>query len=310
MNVLQRTPRFCSPVCAARWPTAGDGDHRCGHGPCSWYAGCGCIAAATGPWPGRRPPACARQGGAARRRRRDRARPSSRRIRRPWPGRAAAHRRPRLPAAGAGPPARRATAGDPAPGHPARVPSPRHPAPARRRPALLTRAGFSGPGALHIYRALPGFLHGHILNSRNSPATPTRPTTCSASACTGCRPARSPCCAASPRPGRLRRPRRTRTRTRHPPGRAHNDTEFPWRSNSPRGPRPGVTGRTGPAGRFPHASQLLQQAESGQHPGNVRGLNVRIGSAAPIRAGNLGLGSAVIGSRPDLTRLALAAGVF
>ena len=28
----------------------------------------------------------------------------------------------------------------------------------------FTRAGFSGPGALHIYRALFGFLHGHILN--------------------------------------------------------------------------------------------------------------------------------------------------
>jgi len=28
-------------------------------------------------------------------------------------------------------------------------------------PILLTRAGFSGPGALHIYRALPGFLHAH-----------------------------------------------------------------------------------------------------------------------------------------------------
>lgn len=59
-------------------------------------------------------------------------------------------------------------------------------------PALLTRAGFSRPGALHIYRALPGFLHRHILNSRNSPATPARPTTCSASAWTGCRSARSP----------------------------------------------------------------------------------------------------------------------
>ena len=58
-------------------------------------------------------------------------------------------------------------------------------------PALLTRAGFSGPGALHICRALPGFLHGHILNSRNSPATPARPPTCPAPACTGCRPARS-----------------------------------------------------------------------------------------------------------------------
>jgi len=30
--------------------------------------------------------------------------------------------------------------------------------------ALLTRAGFSGPDALHIYRALFGFLNGHVLN--------------------------------------------------------------------------------------------------------------------------------------------------
>jgi AcrR family transcriptional regulator len=30
--------------------------------------------------------------------------------------------------------------------------------------ALLTRAGFTGPDALHIYRALFGLLHGHILN--------------------------------------------------------------------------------------------------------------------------------------------------
>jgi AcrR family transcriptional regulator len=30
--------------------------------------------------------------------------------------------------------------------------------------ALLTRAGFSGPDGLHIYRALFGFLHGHVLN--------------------------------------------------------------------------------------------------------------------------------------------------
>ncbi len=29
---------------------------------------------------------------------------------------------------------------------------------------LLTRAGFSGPDALHLYRALFGFLHGHVLN--------------------------------------------------------------------------------------------------------------------------------------------------
>jgi len=30
--------------------------------------------------------------------------------------------------------------------------------------ALLTRAGFSGTEALHVYRALFGFLHGHVLN--------------------------------------------------------------------------------------------------------------------------------------------------
>jgi AcrR family transcriptional regulator len=30
--------------------------------------------------------------------------------------------------------------------------------------SLLTRAGFSGPDALHVYRALFGFLHGHVLN--------------------------------------------------------------------------------------------------------------------------------------------------
>ncbi len=30
--------------------------------------------------------------------------------------------------------------------------------------ALLTRAGFSGPDALHMYRALFGFLHGHVLD--------------------------------------------------------------------------------------------------------------------------------------------------
>jgi len=29
---------------------------------------------------------------------------------------------------------------------------------------LLTRAGYSGPDALHVYRALFGFLHGHVLN--------------------------------------------------------------------------------------------------------------------------------------------------
>jgi AcrR family transcriptional regulator len=30
--------------------------------------------------------------------------------------------------------------------------------------SLLTKAGFAGPDALHIYRALFGFLHGHVVN--------------------------------------------------------------------------------------------------------------------------------------------------
>jgi AcrR family transcriptional regulator len=59
--------------------------------------------------------------------------------------------------------------------------------------ALLTRAGFSGPDALHIYRALCW------TSSRNSPSAPTRPTTCSGSACTGSRSATSPCSVAWPR---------------------------------------------------------------------------------------------------------------
>ncbi len=88
--------------------------------------------------------------------------------------------------------------------------------------ALLTRAGFSGPDALHVYRALFGFLNGHVLNelqevvenpdetddllqARPVPATAQRIPAAS-------RP--------RPRPGRLRRRRRTRTRPRHPADRA------------------------------------------------------------------------------------------
>jgi hypothetical protein len=33
------------------------------------------------------------------------------------------------------------------------------------RTVLLTRANFSGANALHIYRALLGFLHSHVLTS-------------------------------------------------------------------------------------------------------------------------------------------------
>ena len=67
--------------------------------------------------------------------------------------------------------------------------------------ALLTRAGFSGPDALHIYRALFGFLHGHVVDEfQELIENSTRPTTCSGWACTGCRSANSRCSAAWPRP--------------------------------------------------------------------------------------------------------------
>ena len=79
-------------------------------------------------------------------------------------GRAVARRRPGLPHAGAGPPARGAAAGHPSARHPAEASSARHPAPARRRPRAAHPGRFSGPDALHIYRALFGFLDGHVLN--------------------------------------------------------------------------------------------------------------------------------------------------
>jgi AcrR family transcriptional regulator len=64
---------------------------------------------------------------------------------------------------------------------------------------LLTRAGFSGADALHIYRALFGFLQAtSSTNCKNSSRTPTRPTTCCGSGCTASRSANSRCCAASP----------------------------------------------------------------------------------------------------------------
>ena len=47
---------------------------------------------------------------------------------------------------------------------PPRAPPRRHPRPLEDILDLRTRAGFSGPDALHIYRALFGFLHGHVLN--------------------------------------------------------------------------------------------------------------------------------------------------
>jgi len=65
---------------------------------------------------------------------------------------------------------------------------------------LLTRAGFTGADALHVYRAFFGFLYGHVLNDcKSSSNDPTNPTTYSVSDCTAYRSATSPCCGASRR---------------------------------------------------------------------------------------------------------------
>jgi len=50
-----------------------------------------------------------------------------------------------------------------------------------QKPTLLTAVGFSGPDALHFYRMLFGYLHGHILTrSRKSSSDPRRQTMCCA----------------------------------------------------------------------------------------------------------------------------------
>ena len=65
--------------------------------------------------------------------------------------------------------------------------------------ALLTRAGFSGPmPCTSTGPCSASCTATSWTNSRNSPSAPTRPTTCSGSACTGYRSATSPCSAAWP----------------------------------------------------------------------------------------------------------------
>jgi hypothetical protein len=195
----------------------------------------------------------------------------------PRPGRAAAHRRPRLPAAGAGLPVRLPLLVTP----PLATPLALRPLGTLRLlehvPTLLTRAGFSGPDALNTYPALLGFLHGHILNSKNSSTTRTRPTTRSASACTGCRPARSPC---APRTGRgVRRGPgpagvvQAVARRRRPvhPGRGRR----PARHGGPRrGARPRAARRPGPApGRLRDRGPVMTAAPPPLAPGLAAGLH-------------------------------------
>lgn len=89
---------------------------------------------------------------------------------------------------------------------------------------LLTRAGFTGVDALHIYRALFGFLYGHVLNELQELVE--RPEENDEVLRLGLHRLpidefpllREPC----PRPGVLQRARRTRTRTRHPAHRTHD----------------------------------------------------------------------------------------
>ena len=94
---------------------------------------------------------------------------------------------------------------------------------------LLTRAGFSGPDALHIYRALFGFLHGHVLNELQELVdNPDETDDLLRLGLHRLPIARIPPAAQPrPRPGRLRRRRRTRTRPRHPPHRADNHSQAP-----------------------------------------------------------------------------------
>ena len=100
--------------------------------------------------------------------------------------------------------------------------------------ALLTRAGFSGPDALHIYRALFGFLHGHVLDElQELTASPDETDDLLRLGLHRLPASRiPPAPRPGPRPGRLRRHRRTRTRPRHPAHRAHHHPD-PARPNPP-----------------------------------------------------------------------------
>ncbi len=68
---------------------------------------------------------------------------------------------------------------------------------------LLTRAGFSGPDALHIYRALFGFLHGHALPTTRR--THRKPRRDRQPAAPGPAPAADPRISPAPQPRRYLR---------------------------------------------------------------------------------------------------------
>ena len=82
---------------------------------------------------------------------------------RDWAGQLRAGR-PRASRARADPPARRAADRHPAAGHPARRCGPPAPCAPWRTSWPCSPGPGRGPDALHIYRALFGFLHGHVLD--------------------------------------------------------------------------------------------------------------------------------------------------
>jgi AcrR family transcriptional regulator len=87
--------------------------------------------------------------------------------------------------------------------------------------ALLTRAGFSGTDALHIYRALfriPARPRpGRAAGTHREPGRDRRPA--AAGPAPAADPRIPPAAQPRPRPGLLRRRRRARARPRHPPHR-------------------------------------------------------------------------------------------
>jgi AcrR family transcriptional regulator len=104
--------------------------------------------------------------------------------------------------------------------------------------ALLTGAGFSGADALHIYRALFGFLHGHVLNELQELVENPDETDDLLRLGLHRLPIREFPPIAQPRasPGLLRRRHRTRTRPRHPPHWPDNSDSIGCANFRPRRP--------------------------------------------------------------------------
>ena len=116
---------------------------------------------------------------------------------------------------------------------------PRHPAPLEDILTLLTRAGFSGPDALHIYRALFGSCTATSSTScSNSSRTQTDRRPAAAGPVPAADPRIPPAAQPGPRPGLLRRRHRTRARPGHPPHRPNRLADPRPAAQPGPGPRP------------------------------------------------------------------------